>query len=83
MIYPLPGPTITTSTGPAVPRINLRLSNNTTLRARRDVRFGLRLDEASRERLDRLAARQGVSRTTIIARSLRLLESVQERGVGR
>ena len=51
--------------------------------ARRDVRFGLHLDEASRERLDRLAALQGVSRTTIIARSLRLLESVQERGVAR
>ena len=52
-----------------------------TTPARRDVRFGLHLDEASRERLDRLAALQGVSRTTIIARSLRLLESVQERGV--
>ena len=50
---------------------------------RRDVRFGLHLDEESRERLDRLAALQGVSRTTIIARSLRLLESVQERGVRR
>ena len=31
MIYPLPSPT---STGPAVPQINLRLSSNTTLRAR-------------------------------------------------
>lgn len=47
-------------------------------RPRRDVRFGLHLDQESRERLDRLAALQGVSRTTIIARSLRLLETACE-----
>lgn len=51
----------------------------TAPRARRDVGFHLTLSQADRELLDRMAAAQGCSRTTLIARSLHLLDCAQAR----
>ena len=47
--------------------------------SRRSIHFHLTLTTDDRERADRLARLQGVSRTEVIARALRLLESMCER----